>query len=425
MSKNNDRSIEMKQLVLFGCLFASALTLTLHAADLVASMEEVGGIDKDETALTVYHVHPDRGDDNNSGLSVDHAWKTLEHALRRVRGGETIRLHGVFKQSFRPKRSFMPSKPIKFQGPAMIDSRGENVALELRGVSGYIFEDINFRTMSRDLPEEVQRRPYQVVFLVRGANYNIFIRCRFMNAGLGSGKAVVAMTWGADHNVFRECTAIAESIGKEAFGRRCWLIAGSSNNMLLNCMNYGSAAATSIEGEGVGITIYGSRNDKGKPMPCIGNRVLGHRSFNVHMYGMGITAGSSWCRDNWYENCVTYADASALAGAYANAFASREGCEPDKCQNNGWKQCTVIGGQRGYWSRGMKDCHAIGCTVIAETDAMHVGFELTSDPEDIFGAASLEVSEPVLQGVWKQFKGSINIKEVVTAKVIEVNGNDE
>jgi len=350
-----------------------------------------------------------RGSDKAAGTSWARAWRTLRYAVSQVRPGDTVYLRGVFNEPLKPVRSGRALAPIRFVGPAVVDTRGEAVAVELRGVSWYRVEDVVFRTMSRDLPEPIKRRPLQVALLVKGAYNNVFERCVFINAGLGTGKSVVALIWWADRNVFRDCVAISESEGNESFGRRAWLVSGSCYNILEHCSNYGPSSpgpgGDKMNGIGVGVTIYGGRDNQGNPKPCIGNRVIGHRSYGTYGYAFGITAGFSWCVDNKFVDCVGYVGPDAYAGAYANAFLTRRGCRPRLCARNGWERCVVIGGKRGYWVNGMPGVFADSCWAISVNGTDADAFQVTTQPARTSRYGSFVVRNPVVAGYSRVSRG--------------------
>jgi len=360
-----------------------------------------------------FYCDAQKGNDQEEGSSWANAWRSLRHATGRVRPGDTVYLRGVFHEPLRPWKSGKPSRPVRFVGPAIIDTRGMHVAVELRKVSWQQVEDLTFRTMSPELPDEIRRRPLQVALLVKGASHNVFKRCAFINAGLGTGKAVVAIMLESNENVFWDSLAISESMGEESFGRRGWLIFASSGNRLIRCSNYGPNApgpeGDTSNGIGVGVTIYGGRNEDGRPLPCQANRVIGHRSFGTFGYAFGITAGFSWCVDNKFIDCVGYVSPKAYAAAYANAFLTRRGARPQLCQGNGWERCVVVGGQRGFWVQGMAGAEAKDCIAIGTNRRMQSGFELTVQPAERNRYGSFRLIAPQVLGAARPITGPVDL----------------
>lgn len=73
-----------------------------------------------------YHVAPD-GDDRNSGLSKENAWRTLRHAAATAGPGDTVLVHeGIYSQLVRFRKTGDVGKPITFRSApgerALLDS---------------------------------------------------------------------------------------------------------------------------------------------------------------------------------------------------------------------------------------------------------------------------------------------------------------
>lgn len=63
----------------------------------------------------VYHVAPD-GDDANSGLGRDQAWRTVGHAAARVRSGDTVKIAGgTYAETVRVRATGREGRPVTFR----------------------------------------------------------------------------------------------------------------------------------------------------------------------------------------------------------------------------------------------------------------------------------------------------------------------
>jgi len=64
---------------------------------------------------TVYYVATD-GDDGDTGLSREHAWRTVGHAAGQAKAGDTILLAaGTYRETVRVRASGAPGRPITFR----------------------------------------------------------------------------------------------------------------------------------------------------------------------------------------------------------------------------------------------------------------------------------------------------------------------
>ena len=88
----------------------------------------------------VFFVSP-AGNDGNAGTSVAQAWRTLAHAARSARPGQTVYvLEGVYRESLVPVHSGEAGRPVEFlrrgRDRVVLDGEGRNVpGIDLAGTS--------------------------------------------------------------------------------------------------------------------------------------------------------------------------------------------------------------------------------------------------------------------------------------------------
>jgi len=311
-----------------------------------------------------YHVNAETGDDRNDGRTEETAIRTLAEACRRVEPGDTLFLRGIFHEPLMPEISGQMRRPIHVCGPAVIDTLGHCYAAQFRELRHWSLRDIHFRVMGPEVPEWRIEQPLGVIIL-RQASHMRFHRCTFIGAGLGTERAPVEIIQSAFSH-FTHCTAICPSRDGRMFGKRAWLISGSMQIELDDCSNYGGSElgpnGSLTRGAGVGVTIYGAKLD-GIALPCIGNIVRRHRSFNTMMYAYGLASGPTFCANNVFERCVAYMRPGGYAGlltALSGTASSRSGA---MSHNNEFRHCTVLGRTRyGLRVRGLQ-ARAVECVM--------------------------------------------------------------
>jgi len=377
-----------------------------------------------EPPTAEFFVDAQEGDDNNAGIGGwGDAWRTLGRAMQSAIPGCVIYLRGTFDTSLAPIYSGTEEQPIRIVGPATIDTQGRDYALAVRGVSWYEFEDLTFQVMNESLPDGSEDEPgtkqysIGVAILSDGASHNRLTNCSFINAGYGSNRSCLEVIW-SDYNIIENCVAIAEALGDKSFGRRAYLISGGSYNEIRDCVNYGPRSpgpdGSTDTGVGVGVTIYGgiyqgSRGiqPEGTPMPCVGNVVLRHTSYDTFAYAFGFTAGYSWVEDNTFQDCMAYVSDQAYAACYAN-IQPQKGSDGTRCRGNAWINCTVTGGRRGFWVNAMPGCRVENCSVLGEPGITRSGYELRVDPE--LGLGSFTVVNSTALNVDVEFVGDIVVE---------------
>ncbi len=141
-----------------------------------------------QRAPATYHVAAE-GSDENSGLSGDAAWRTLQHAADRVRPGDTVLIAaGSYPGTVYFRNSGEPGKPITFRAApgekVVIDGRGLKVGFVLFNKSHYRFDALAFEEFE-GIEDNVGHAENGAI-LVRGGSDLQVTRCLFTK-GWGPG----------------------------------------------------------------------------------------------------------------------------------------------------------------------------------------------------------------------------------------------
>jgi len=309
-----------------------------------------------------YYADAENGNDANDGRSWRKAVKTLEEICRRAEPGDRLYLRGTFHEPLKPQVSGTFDRPIRVYGPAIIDTLGMGYAVELRGTQHWSFRRIHCQTMSDAVTGTAAEKPYGVL-ITRQAMKLRFSHCTFRNAGLGTERSPVEI-FQSTGVLFRRCVSICGTRGGLMYGKRAWLICGSSFVELFDCANYGgslpSPAGSETDGAGVGVTIYGAEFD-GYVAPCAYNLVYRHRSFWTRMYAFGVASGPAWCTHNRFIDCVAYCQDGGFAGMLTALSGSAGQNSATLSEDNQFRRCTIFGKVRyGARIRGL-DARVVDC----------------------------------------------------------------